>query len=194
MGRQFYSPEDIGVYFTILFPVRGELSETLGITCAASVAVMRAIRSKTNLQTEIKWVNDLLLGGKKVCGILTEAVTLGERSWLIVGIGINLRPTQFPKELEETAGSLNQATLPRAELIAEIAGELLPYLNDPNNRAWIDEYRQFSCVLGKDILRIENGISTPCRAESIDDRGRLTVRHTNGELEILQSGEISIRF
>ncbi len=194
MGRQFYSPENMGVYFSILFPTHDELSEALGITCATSVAVMRAIRSKTSLQTEIKWVNDLLLNGKKVCGILTEAVTLGERSWLIVGIGINLRPAQFPKELAETAGSLNQATLPRAELISEIVRELLPYLSSPKNRVWIEEYRQFSCVLGKEILRMENGISTPCRAESIDDCGRLTVRHTNGSLETLQSGEISIRF
>ena len=193
LGRQFHSPEDVGIYLSLLFPVHGELSEALSITCAASVAVMRAIRSKTNLQTEIKWVNDLLLNGKKVCGILTEAVTLKEQHWLIVGIGINLRTALFPKDLEKIAGSLNQDTLSRTELIAEIIKELLPYLNDPTNHTWIEEYRQFSCILGKEILRIENGISIPCLAESIDDCGRLTVRHANGDLETIQSGEISIR-
>ena len=193
MGRQFHSPADVGIYLSILHPIQGDLSASLGITCAASVSVMRAIRRKTNLQAEIKWVNDLLLDGKKVCGILTEAMTLGQKKWLIVGIGINLRPSVFPKELAEIAGSLNQSTLPRIDLIAEIVKELLPYLNDPKSNSWIEEYRRYSCVIGKEILRIENGISTPCRAESIDDRGRLTVRHANGDLEILQSGEISIR-
>ncbi len=193
MGRQFHSPEDVGIYLSLLFPVRGALSEALSVTCAASVAVMRAIRSKTNLQTEIKWVNDLLLNGKKVCGILTEAVTMGDRHCLIVGIGINLRSTQFPKELEEIAGCLNQDTLSRNELIIEVVKELLPYLNRPTDHTWLEEYRQFSCVLEKEILRIENGSSTPCIAESIDDRGRLTVRYANGDSETLQSGEISIR-
>ncbi len=193
MGRQFHSPKNVGVYFSLLFPVRGELSDALSITCATSVSVMRAIRSKANLQTEIKWVNDLLLNGKKVCGILTEALTVGEGKWLIVGIGINLRSTVFPKELQESACSLNQDTLPRAELIAEILKELLPYLNNPADHSWLEEYRGFSCVLGKEILRIENGTSIPCLAESIDDCGRLTVRHKNGALETLQSGEISIR-
>ena len=193
MGRQFYSPDGVGIYLSLLFPVRGELADALSVTCAASVSVMRAIKSKTNLQTEIKWVNDLLLDGKKVCGILTEAVTLGAQHWLIVGIGINLRPTVFPKELETIAGSLNQPTLSRAELITEIMRELLTYLNDPKDRSWLSEYRRYSCVLGREILRIENGISTPCLAESIDDCGRLTVRHANGASETLQSGEISIR-
>ena len=193
MGRQFHSPADVGIYLSFLHPIEGDLSNALGVTCAVSVSVMRAIRSKTNLQTKIKWVNDLLLDGKKVCGILTEAITLGQRTWLIVGIGINLRPSVFPKELAEIAGSLNQNVLPRVDMIAEIAKELLPYLNNPRNNGWLEEYRRYSCVLGKEILRIENGISTPCRAESIDDCGRLTVRHANGDLEILQSGEISIR-
>ena len=193
MGRQFHSPADVGIYLSILYPIEGDLSESLSITCATSVSVMRAIRSKTNLQTDIKWVNDLLLDEKKVCGILCEAITLGQKNWLIVGIGLNLRPSVFPKELTEIAGSLNQNTIPRVDLIAEIVKELLPYLNDPQDNGWLEEYRRYSCVLGKEILRIENGISVPCHAESIDDRGRLTVRHANGDLEFLQSGEISVR-
>ncbi len=193
LGRQFYSPEGVGVYASILYPVHGNLSDTLSVTCAASVSVMRAIKNTTNLQTEIKWVNDLLLGGKKVCGILTEAITLGERNWLIVGIGINLRPTVFPTELAEIAGSLNQATLPKSVLIAETVKELFPYLHHPENHNWVDDYRRHSCVLGREILRIENGTSIPCQAESIDDRGRLTVRYSDGTTETFHSGEISIR-
>ena len=193
MGRSFHSPAETGVYFSILFPQKGALSDALGITCAAAVAVMRAILSTTGIQTKIKWVNDLLLDEKKVCGILTEAVTMGDRSSLIVGIGINLRPMEFPAELADIAGSLNQTDLPRAELIAEITANLLPYLQNTSDNRWLEDYRRHSCVLGKEILRIENGVSKPCIAEELDHRGRLAVRYSDGSREILQSGEISIR-
>ncbi len=193
-GRSFLSPDGTGVYVSLLFPITGDLSSSLTLTCAASVAVMRAIRALTGLQAQIKWVNDLLLNGRKVCGILTEAVTMGEHTSLVVGIGINLRPMSFPKELENIAGTLNQPTLPRADLISEIVAELLPYVQDPSDQSWLDDYRRHSCVLGKEILRIQNGASLPCTAQAIDERGRLLVRYPNGAEELLQSGEISIRF
>ena len=193
LGRQFHSPEGAGVYFSVLFPGKGTLPSAVSLTCAASVAVMRAIRNTTEIQTEIKWVNDLLHNGKKVCGILTEAVTMGNDTALIVGIGINLRPTDFPKELQNIAGSLNQTELPRSKLIAEILAQLLPFLNDPDDRSWLEDYRSHSCVIGKEIFRLENGSSLPCLAESIDSNGRLVVRYPNGQQEALHSGEISIR-
>ena len=193
MGRSFHSPAETGIYFSVLIPQKGALSDALGLTCAASVAVMRAIFATTGMQTQIKWVNDLLLDEKKVCGILTEAVTLGDRTSLIVGIGVNLRPMEFPKELSDLAGSLNQSDLPRAELIAHITANLLPFLQNTADDSWLEDYRRHSCILGKEILRIENGISKPCVAEEIDHRGRLVVRYPDGTLEVLQSGEISIR-
>lgn len=193
MGRSFHSPTGTGVYFSLLFPVKGALSAAVSITSAASVAVMRAIRETTGRETKIKWVNDLLLDGKKVCGILTEAVTVGDQASLVIGIGINLRPAVFPKELENIAGTLDEPDLPREELIARIVAELLPFLNDPQNREWLEDYRLHSCVIGKEILRIENGVSSPCYAEGIDEDGRLLVRHPDGRSEALQSGEISVR-
>ncbi len=193
-GRSFLSPDGTGVYVSIVFPLTGALSSALTLTCAASVAVMRAIRALTGLQTGIKWVNDLLLDERKVCGILTEAVTVGSRTSLIVGIGINLRPMTFPKELESIAGTLDQPTLPRSELISEIVTQLLPYVRNPLDSGWLKDYREYSCVIGKEILRIENGTALPCVAQEIDGRGRLLVRYHDGTEELLQSGEISIRF
>ena len=193
LGRSFLSPDGSGIYCSLLLPAKGALSDSLGLTCAASVAVMRAIRNQTGLQTQIKWVNDLLLHQKKVCGILTEAVTLGEHSSLVLGIGINLRPMDFPKELESIATTLGQTALPRASLIAEIVSQLSPFLENPQDNGWLDDYRLHSCILGKEILRIENGISRPCVACEIDSRGRLTVRYPDGSQELLQSGEISLR-
>ena len=193
MGRSFHSPAGTGVYFSLLFPVEGALSSAVSITCAASVAVMRAIRATTGRQTEIKWVNDLLLDGKKVCGILTEAVTVGAQTSLVIGIGINLRPAVFPEELKNIAGTLADPDLPREQLIARIVAELHPFLHAPQKREWLEDYKSYSCVIGKEILRIENGISSPCYAEDIDCDGRLLVRHTDGRTEALQSGEISVR-
>lgn len=194
LGRSFFSPDGTGIYCSFLVPTTTALTDSLSLTCAASVAIMRAIRNLTGQQTEIKWVNDLLLNEKKVCGILTEAVTMGEHTSLIVGIGVNLRPMKFPPELEPVAGTLNQPTLSRAQLIAEIALGLLPFLNDPHDRSWLDDYRRHSCVFGKEILCIKNGISVPCIAEEIDENGRLIVRYPDESREILHSGEISIRF
>lgn len=193
MGRSFHSPDGSGVYFSVLHPQKGALADALGITCAASVAVMRGILSATGIQTRIKWVNDLMQNGKKVCGILTGAVTMGEQTALIVGIGINLRPMEFPPELSQIAGSLNQDTLPRSELIAEITANLLPFLQNTADNSWLEDYRRHSCILGKELIRIENGISKVCTAEEIDQRGRLAVRYSDGTRQLLQSGEISIR-
>ena len=194
LGRQFHSPSGSGVYFSLLYPLNDALPSAVSVTCAASVAVMRAIRRLTGLQVAIKWVNDLLLDGKKICGILTEAVTVGAQTSLIVGIGINLRPCVFPDEIAQIAGSLNQEELPRAELIAAVVSELIPFLQHPSDHSWLTDYRAHSCVLGRQILRVEEGVSLPCTAEAIDDNGGLWVRHSDGRLELLQTGEISIRF
>ena len=193
LGRSFHSPTGTGVYFSVLYPWNTPLQSALGLTCAASVAVMRAILHTTGIQTQIKWVNDLLLNEKKVCGILTEAVTIGEQTSLIIGIGINLRPMEFPTDLCRIAGTLNQPTLSRADLIAEILNQLLPMLHSPRDKGWLADYRRHSCVLGKEIMQIENGIAVPCIAEEIDGEGRLSVRYADGSRGRLQSGEISIR-
>ena len=193
LGRQFYSPKGAGIYFSLLFPLAHTLLSSISLTCAASVAVMRAIRSTTGLQTEIKWVNDILLDEKKVCGILTEAVTVNDSTALIIGIGINLRPAEFPPELTDIAGSLNQSKLPRSALIAAILSELLPMLNHPQNHDWLEDYREHSCVIGHPLTRIKQGEARFCIAESISEDGGLTVRYTDGSTETLCSGEISIR-
>ena len=118
MGRSFYSPAQTGAYFSILHTLDTPLCDAVAITSAASVAVMRAIRTLAGIQTDIKWVNDLYYNGKKICGILTEAVSAGESIHVIVGIGINLDTADFPEELKAIAGSLN-AKIDTAALIAD---------------------------------------------------------------------------
>lgn len=111
MGRSFYSPPSRGIYMSFILKPRFDASKAVLITTAASVAVCRAIEKVTGVSCSIKWVNDLYAGGKKVCGILTEAVTdfeTGQIEHIVLGIGINYSTTseEFPEALSEVAGSL----------------------------------------------------------------------------------------
>lgn len=193
LGRSFYSPAESGVYFSILFPSLAPLKSAVSVTGAAAVAVMRAIRTLTGKQTSIKWVNDLYLDGKKVCGILAEAVSVQDGAQhLIVGIGINLSTPDFPDDLQNKAGSLG-ATVPRATLIAAVWRELLPFLIDPNSREWLDDYRAHSCVIGKPIVWARGTETHEGIALAINDNGELLVQSPNSPPETLRTGEISVK-
>ncbi|MBE6554301.1 MAG: biotin--[acetyl-CoA-carboxylase] ligase [Ruminococcaceae bacterium] len=196
LGRSFYSPARTGLYFSILYPTQASLQSAVSVTGAAAVAVMRAIRSTAGKQTAIKWVNDLYLDGKKVCGILTEALTgigADARTYLIVGIGVNLTTEHFPTELSEIAGAVGGACPSRAELLAEIWRALSRYLNDPSDRSWLEDYRTHSMVLGRQIEWIRGEERRQGIAEAITEDGELEVLLSSGERELLRTGEISVR-
>lgn len=192
-GKSFYSPSGTGVYFSLVLRPRASLNSTVSITTAAAVAVCRAIESLTGKEPQIKWVNDVYFNGKKVCGILTEAITNFEDGIVdsvIIGIGINISTAQFPESVEG-AGSLN-ADIDRGRLIATVANELLNIATD-DYKEFIDYYRTHSMVLGQKIKFIKNSVETPATAVAIDEHGGLEVELESGEHIILRSGEISIR-
>lgn len=192
-GKRFYSPSGSGVYFSLAYPVRGDFArETVGATCAAAVAVMQTIRALSGRQTEIKWVNDLLLDGRKVCGILAESVPDGDRTCLILGIGINLRPADFPAELSGIAGSVGDPSTPAEAYIAGTVRRLMPLLRNPQERGWLADYRAHSAVIGREITFLRGGKTVPAQALGIDRDGGLIVQSAKGE-EVLRSGEISVR-
>jgi BirA family biotin operon repressor/biotin-[acetyl-CoA-carboxylase] ligase len=192
MGRRFYSPDHTGAYFSILHALKTPLCDAVAITSAASVAVMRALRNLSGVQTEIKWVNDLYYNGKKICGILTEATSVGESTHVIVGIGINLNTTEFPEELTGIAGSLGARPDPN-QLIAEIYCEIIRYLNNPAGRDWLADYRAHSCVIGRRVAWTEGKITRIGTAESIDEEGALLIKTAENEIVRLHTGEISLR-
>lgn len=193
LGRSFYSPAESGAYFSILFPTSAPLQSAVSLTGAASVAVMRAIRDLTGKQTAIKWVNDLYLGGKKVCGILAEALSAQKGlHHLILGIGINLSTSDFPLDLCDKAGSL-ETTVSRALLISAVWRELKPFLYDLSSRAWLDDYRTHSCVIGKPIVWTHGSEPRQGVALGINQNGELLVQSTSGTLETLRTGEISVK-
>ena len=195
MGRSFYSPGGSGLYMSFVFTAAASLADAVGITGAASVAVVRAIRACTGKEAAIKWVNDVLLDGKKVCGILTEAVTSlenGHTGQIVVGIGINCGAAEFPEEVASVAGSVGEVR--RCALCAAVTEELYGFMQQLTQRPWMEEYRRASAVLGKEIRCIQGEHSFLATALEIDESGGLVVRRADGTCETLHSGEISIRF
>jgi len=195
-GRSFFSPGGSGLYMSLLIHPRAELSGALSITTMASVAVARAIRRLSGREVQIKWVNDLYLEGKKICGILTEAISDFETATvqsLIIGIGVNIRTEDFPPELAGIGGSLQDESLSRNRLAAEIVNQLLPLAADLKDHSYLEDYRRFSLVLGKEIEYYIQGVPHPARALAIDEQGGLLVRSPEGEEITLSSGEISLR-
>ena len=184
-GKSFYSPADTGIYMSLALDKRAVPCDTVTLTAAAGVAVCRAIESLTDIKPEIKWVNDVLVDGKKVSGILCEAAD----NYYIVGIGVNISTELFPADIEN-AGSLD-VKISKAALVERICRELFEAIKE--NSGYMDYYRAHSAVLGKRICFIQNGVKHLATAEAIDDLGGLEVICESGERLTLRSGEITLR-
>ena len=194
MGRSFYSPDQTGLYFSLLYESSASPADAVTVTGAAAVAVMRAIRRLTGMQASIKWVNDLYLNSKKICGILAESIFSADAPpRYILGIGVNLSTTAFPDGLSDIAGSLMADNLSRAELLAAILHELHAFLQDPTDRSWLADYRLHSAVIGKRITWTHAGNAEQGVALDVDGEGGLLVRTDAGICQTLRTGEISLR-
>lgn len=190
-GKAFYSPSATGLYLSIVTHPNKNVADVVFSTSASAVAVTRAIEKLTGISAEIKWVNDIFVGDKKVCGILTQTVySHGIVSSLITGIGINISTSVFPDEIKKTASSLN-TVVDRNILAAEIANEVFEILENGSND-FLDEYREKSNVIGKEITFYQDGTAHSASAIGIDDTGGLIVDE-GGKRHTLTSGEISLR-
>lgn len=200
LGRTFASPEGAGIYLSLLLKPNFDMSQAVLITTAASVAVVNAIKTICGLDAQIKWVNDIYLNGKKICGILTEAMTdfeTGQIQYVILGIGVNCSERSIPAELKEIAGALS-GEFSKNQLAAEIINQVMTLTADLPNRTFIESYRAHSMILDQDILVYKGGYKEdvpgiPAHVLDIDDNGGLAVRYSDGKQETLTSGEISIR-
>ena len=202
MGRTFHSPTGHGVYFSLLLRPGRETADAALLTPAAAVAAARAIEDVTGVSVGIKWVNDLFVGEKKVCGILTEAAYSMESGLIesaVMGIGINVtKPEQgYPDEIEDVAAAIMQnqtgADGERCRLIAATLDYFREYYMDLSARKFLNEYRARSILLGCDIYVLSSDGKLPARALEIDDDCRLIVRYGNGETAALNSGEVSTK-
>lgn len=198
-GRVFYSPEG-GLYLSVILEPGETLQESLLLTTAAAAAVYRAVETLCGISLGIKWVNDLFYREKKVCGILTEAITdfeSGNIEFAIVGIGINLYqdPRETPPELREIAGALYEdrqeaERVNRNRLAAEIVNNLLEEMKDLHLS---EDYVAHNIVPGRDIQIIDGERSRRAKALRICEDGRLCVREEDGRETLLSYGEVQIR-
>ena len=205
LGRSFFSPKE-GIYISIIIKPKFDISESTLVTVAAASAVAEAVDEVCGREheTEIKWVNDIYLDKKKICGILTEGIAdfeSGQIDYMITGIGINTSLEGFPRELKKTAGAI-EGDWPRAKLIAEIMSRFLDYVSRIEERRFMTTYREKSMLIGEDVLVYRGTYrknpddeleGIPARVTGISDEGGLEIIKSDGSREILTTGEVTVR-
>lgn len=203
MGRQFYSPAGRGIYLSVVLRPACPALLLMHLTCAAAVAACNAVRDVTGVYPNIKWVNDLLLGGKKLGGILTELSTdpgSGNTDYAVIGIGINISqaPGDFPPELQDIATSLRMALgtdVSPAKLCAALIFRIWQMSESliSGKDEIMDFYRVHCVTLGQQIRIHQPDHTSEAFAVGIDESGSLLVSYPDGTSGCLSMGEVSIR-
>ncbi len=202
LGRSFHSPDGSGIYLSFLLRPCCHATQLMHLTCAVGVYVCNAIESVTGLRPGIKWTNDLVVGKKKLGGILTELSldNAGNADFAVVGIGINCtqKTGDFPEDIRHIATSLAEITgkeISVPQLAAAILCSLQAMSDQllPGKEAILAQYRAGCVTLGKEIsvvtpTQVRHGI-----ARNIDRDGALVVEFSDGHRETVSSGEVSIR-
>jgi len=193
-GRSFFSPAGTGIYMSlVLKPI-----PPIPLTAFAAVSVCKAIENLTEKKPDIKWPNDLLLHGKKICGILAESIgNNSEMPCVVVGIGINfMNPAgSFPSEIEDTAGAIfseGEPAISRNRLAAEIINRMTAK-NLPPAKSILASYKSRMSMLGSPIKVICPNETYEAIAQDVDLAGGLVVLKENGQKHNLTIGEITIR-
>jgi BirA family biotin operon repressor/biotin-[acetyl-CoA-carboxylase] ligase len=201
LGRVWLSPKRKGLWFSVLLRPRLRPQETTQLTVISATALRRAFKTLTGLTAEIKWPNDLLLGGRKAAGILTElSAELDRVRHVILGIGVdvNQEAAEFPPELRKLATSLrleSGAEISRAELAVEIMRELdrdYARMSAGKFSAIADEWEQACVTIGRNVAVQTGGRHFRGHAESLDDDGALLIRTEHGHLERVIGGDVTL--
>jgi len=190
-GKSFYSPDMGGLYMSILLSKESIANADAGLlTVCASVAVCRAIKKSCDIEAGIKWVNDIFYNGKKVCGILCEAVG-NPVTHYIVGVGVNIANSEFPEDIKNVAGSIPCDKGTENMLAAYIAKELYSIIEEFDGAEAIKEYRSRLMMLGKEVSFSVNSDQYIGVAYDVNAQGNLIVKCREGDIT-LSSGEISL--
>lgn len=200
-GREWTSPKGTGIWMSLVLKPNIPPTEGVKMTQIAAAAVCKSIRELTKLDALIKWPNDIVINGKKVCGILTEmAGELNEIRYIAVGIGINVNIISFPEELNNVATSIlieGGRKIDRKNLVVNILKNFEAlyniYINDLNFDEALNTVKKYSAILGKQIKIIQGNKEKIVRAIDIDREGLLLVEMEDGTRQLISSGEVSIR-
>lgn len=203
LGRSFQSPRGTGLYLSALLRPSLPPQEVVDFTAWVAVAVCDGIEAACGLRPQIKWTNDIILNGKKVCGILTEMGLESESNalqYLIPGIGINANhaPEDFSEDVRPMATSLAQELghpVRRSELAVQVIRALdRMYAAFPQGKQeYLDKYRADCLTPGNQVQLITPVSRREAKAVAIDDEFRLVVEYPDGSREALSAGEVSVR-
>ncbi len=201
MGRSFSSAPGLGIYMSLLLRPDCAPEKAHTLTASTAAAVCRAIEKASGLEPEIKWVNDIILRGRKICGVLCES-SASEKGldYVVVGIGLNVinREEDFPPELRSIAGSIYSQSglvIERGALIAAILSELDAMYSawQENGGAYLNEYKKRCKMLGRLVeITGADGNELAVAEDIMSDFG-LKVRLDSGETRVLRSGEVSVK-
>jgi len=202
-GRSWSSEDGKGVFMSVLLKPDIAPEQVQAITLAVSSAVCKAIDPYTHTRPGIKWPNDIVLNGKKVCGILTELSAEPDKvNSIIVGIGINVygKQEEFPADIRDIATSLSEHSdveISRSRIAAKVLEEIedlyLDFLDKGSTAKFLNIWRCFSITLGCDIYIYQGDREWKGKALDVLDNGHLLVETADGERQAISSGEISIR-
>jgi BirA family biotin operon repressor/biotin-[acetyl-CoA-carboxylase] ligase len=200
LGRKFFSPSDTGLYMSILLRPEMTAADAVRITTAAAVAVADAVEKISGRKADIKWVNDVYIDGRKICGILTEAafsLENGGLDYAVCGIGINVYEPEggFPEDIKDIAGAVldTPADDVRNRLAALVLENFMGYYHKLSENSFLQGYQSRLMWRGEDINLIRGSEITPAKLIDTDEKCRLLVKYEDGTEDTISSGEISIR-
>jgi len=199
-GRSFTSPAGVGIFMTLILKPEFLPAKASMLTLISGMAVCRGIREITNLEVMIKWPNDIVVNGRKICGILTEMSSEMEAvNYIVTGIGINVNNEEFPSDIADKATSIKletKKTFRRSDIIASVIKHLKGYydifLKTTDLSLLKDEYNSLMINAGKKVFVMQGDKDYEAVAKSIDNDGELIIER-DGQISRVMSGEVSVR-
>lgn len=200
-GRSWLGKAGTGIWMSFLLKPEIALENSSMLTLITALAVGKAINEVTNVSCGIKWPNDLIVNGKKVCGILTElSAQMDELNYIVVGLGINVNMEEFPDDLKDKATSLQIETgkrVYRAPLAAKVLEYFEKYyeqfIQTEDLSTFKDEYNHLLVHMNQKIRVIRGSKETIYTSHGINERGELLAETASGTIESILSGEVSVR-
>ena len=207
MGRSFYSPDASGLYFSLTIDLQNKNITPSQITAFSGVEVCNTIKEFFNIESKIKWINDIFINNKKVCGILAEGIidyTTGKIAKVVLGIGINLYKSKkdFPQEIQNIAGTVLKKEISeqtKIEFTAKLIQNIICFFKNPTENQLqkkLEEYKKLSFLIGKQVqvfpIIDDAKSSYTATVLDIDNNANLVVQ-TEGKTEVLNSGEVSLK-
>ena len=199
MGRSFYSPNGTGIYFSLLLHPKISAEKSLFFTVMAAVSVAETVMKYNKNDVKIKWVNDIYIDGKKVCGILTEGAINSDKmlDYAVVGIGINVVEPEngFPDVIKDIATAIFPGNVEdniNEKIVADVVNRFFNMYNGDDND-YIRRYKAYSYLTGKEINIISGDSIRPATVIDITDDCHLLVKNEEGVIEEISSGDVSVR-